>query len=218
VAKNSDNSDSLGASDASASEETKANKTVTQPSEQQSAPGKTFGDDGFRYPQLEFPATTKDLNTYNKSVSERIEKKYETLAKNVHFYLAYLFLETGDFRNAVKHGELVLKQYEGRLLKKTQFTVMQYLAEAYCMLDEEDKALKMLDGAQAIMEAGRSRAEEDQKLTVEMLTTKLMHGDKLPTRTIVGMNRAAILLCTGDLIGAKTQLNQLLNDQNLRVV
>ena len=52
----------------------------------------------------------------------------------MHFYLTYLFLEIGDYRNAVKHGETVLKNYAGRLLKKTQFTVMQYLGEAYCML------------------------------------------------------------------------------------
>ena len=46
---------------------------------------------------------------------DRIETKYESLTKNVHFYLAYLFLETGDYRNAVKHGETVLNAYEGRL-------------------------------------------------------------------------------------------------------
>ena len=69
-------------------------------------------------------------------MKQRIEKKYETLMKNAHFYLAYLFLETGDYRNAVKHSEIMLRNYEGRLLKKTQFTVMQYLAEAYCMLGQ----------------------------------------------------------------------------------
>jgi len=32
------------------------------------------------------------------------------------------------------------------------------------------------------------------------------------------MNKAAIMLCQGDLVAAKTQLNELLDDQNLRVV
>ena len=149
---------------------------------------------------------------------ERVELKYETLTKNVHFYLTYLFLETGDFRNAVKHGEIVLKYYEGRLVKKTQFTVMQYLAEAYCMLAQHEKAIQMLDDAQSLMNAGRSRAEEDTKLTVEMLTNKLIHGDKLASKTIIQMNKAAIMLCQGDLISAKNQLDEILEDQNLKVV
>lgn len=72
---------------------------------------------------------------------------------------------------------------------------MQYLAEAYCMLNQHAQALSMLDEAQKLMEEGRSRAEEDTKLTVEMLTDKLIHGEKLPTKTIVQMNKAAIMLC-----------------------
>lgn len=51
-------------------------------------------------------------------------KKYFGLVKNVHFYLSYLFLEVGDYRNCISHGEQLLKQYENRLHKKTQFTVM----------------------------------------------------------------------------------------------
>ena len=35
------------------------------------------------------------------------------------------------------------------------------------------------------MTDGRSRADEDTKLTVEMLTNKLVHGDKLATKTII---------------------------------
>ena len=68
------------------------------------------------------------------------------------------------------------------------------------------------------MDEGRSRAEEDTKLTVEMLSNKLRHGDKLSTKTIVQMNKAAIMLCQKDLIGAKAQLDDLLDDQNLRVI
>jgi hypothetical protein len=68
------------------------------------------------------------------------------------------------------------------------------------------------------MDEGRSRSEEDTKLTVEMLTTKLVHGGKLSTKTIVQMNKAAIMLCQGDLIAAKNQLDDLLEDENLRVI
>jgi len=62
---------------------------------------------------------------------------------------------------------------------------MQYLAEAYCMLAQHEKAIQMLDDAQTLMNAGRSRAEEDTKLTVEMLTNKLIHGEKLASKTII---------------------------------
>ena len=62
---------------------------------------------------------------------------------------------------------------------------MQYLAEANCMLGKYNHALASLDEAQQLMEEGRSRTEEDTKLTVEMLTTKLIHGGKLSTKTIV---------------------------------
>jgi hypothetical protein len=43
----------------------------------------------------------------------------------------------------------------------------------------------MLEDAQTFMNDGRSRAEEDIKLSVEMLTNKLIHGDKLATKTII---------------------------------
>ena len=48
----------------------------------------------------------------------------------MHFYLAYLCLETSDYQGAIRHSEIVLRKFEGRITKKTQFTVMQYLAEA----------------------------------------------------------------------------------------
>lgn len=220
IAKGSDGADHMMGGSTTEESKTSGGKRGNQSAraEPASAGSKAFGGDGFKYPQLDFPATHDDLNSYNKGVRERIEKKYETLTKNVHFYLCYLFLETGDFRNAVKHGELVLRNYEGRLLKKTQFTVTQYLAEAYCMLEEHPRALELLDEVQAAMEEGRPRAQEDTKLTVEMLTDKLVHGEKLSTKTIVQMNKAAIMLCQGDLVAAKNQLNELLEDQNLRVV
>lgn len=108
---------------------------------------KQFGDEGFKFSTLEFPTTHEDLASYNTTVKERVEKKYETLTKNVHFYLCYLFLETGDYRNAIKHGRILLDTFEGRLLKKTRFTAMQYLAESLCMLGRYSEALEMLDEA-----------------------------------------------------------------------
>ena len=116
VAKSSDGSEFTN-NDA---EESKAGKKGAAAAPSSST---TYGDDGYKYPQLDFPATHEDLASYNAGVKERIEGKYSSLIKNVHFYLSYLFLETGDYRSAVRHGETVLKNYEGRLTKKTEFTV-----------------------------------------------------------------------------------------------
>ena len=86
------------------------------------------------------------------------------------------------------------------------------------MLGQGQKALETLEEAQCCMEQGRPRAEEETKLNVEMLTDKLIHGDKLSTKTIVQMNKAAVMLCQGDILAAKTQLDELLEDTNLTVI
>ena len=82
-----------------------------------------YGDDNYKYQLPDFPSTHDDLSAYNKGVEQRIKKKYETLIKNVHFYLCYLFLEVNDYRNSIKHGE-ILRTYSGRLSTKTTFTVL----------------------------------------------------------------------------------------------
>lgn len=153
VAKSNDSSDQLiggaeAATSTSASEQSKRDKAEEESKKAQ----KAYGEDGYRYPTLDFPATQESLNEYNTSVTQRIESKYETLIKNVHFYLAYLCLETSDYQGAVRHSEIVLKKFEGRITKKTQFTVMQYLAEAQCMLGQNQKALETLEEADNCME------------------------------------------------------------------
>ena len=86
------------------------------------------------------------------------------------------------------------------------------------MLGQSNKALETLKEAQNCMEQGRPRSEEETKLNVEMLTDKLIHSEKLSTKTIVQMNKAAVMLCQGNLPGAKNQLDELLEDQNIRVI
>ena len=105
--------------DSTAAEESKTSSSKNNASNVANGSGKNFGEDGYRYPSLEFHTSQDDLVHYNQSVRERVEVKYETLTKNVHFYLTYLFLEVGDFTNALKHGQIVLKSYEGRIAKKT---------------------------------------------------------------------------------------------------
>ena len=82
----------------------------------------------------------------------RIEKKYETLIKNVHFYLCYLFLEIQDFKNCLKHGEILISQFSGRLTSKTQFTVYQYMGEANCMLGNYDEAMANIEESEQLDE------------------------------------------------------------------
>lgn len=131
VAKSNDSGDQLIGGEESKAAATSTSNANTEESKKAT---KTYGEDGYKYPTLEFPATQEALNEFNASVVHRIESKYETLIKNVHFYLAYLCLETSDYQGAIRHSEIVLKKFEGKITKKTRFTVMQYLAEAHCML------------------------------------------------------------------------------------
>ena len=126
VAKSNDSGDQLiggaeeskhaAATSTSASEHSKRDKADEESKKAQKAQ-KAYGEDGYRYPSLDFPATQDSLNEYNASVVQRIESKYETLIKNVHFYLAYLCLETSDYQGAVRHSEIVLRKFEGRITK-----------------------------------------------------------------------------------------------------
>ena len=94
-------------------------------------------------------------------------------------------MEIGDYRNSVKHGMTLLNDYAGRLLPKTHFTALLYLGEANCMLGNYSEALKLLDQADKIMQRLAEGRRDPPKLSVEMLATKLVHGEHLEARTIV---------------------------------
>ena len=94
VAKSNDGSDQIIGGSA---EEAKTATSSAQQNEDAKKNQKAYGEDGYRYPNLDFPASQDGLAAYHASVVERIESKYETLIKNVHFYLAYLCLETTDY-------------------------------------------------------------------------------------------------------------------------
>lgn len=99
VAKSNDGSDQLigGATEEAKSSATSATSSAQQNEEAKKQSQKAYGEDGYRYPSLDFPASQESLTAYHASVVDRIEAKYETLIKNVHFYLAYLCLETADY-------------------------------------------------------------------------------------------------------------------------
>jgi len=72
------------------------------------------------------------------------EKKYNTLVRNIYFYLCFVSLELSDYAGCIRNGNELLKKFAGKLTAKTEFTIKQYLAEAYCMLGMSKEALKLL--------------------------------------------------------------------------
>ena len=60
-----------------------------------------YGDDAYTYPVLDVPS---NLNQFNQQHKSQIEKKYQTLVKNIYFYLAYVCLELNDYTGCVRNG------------------------------------------------------------------------------------------------------------------
>jgi len=185
-------------------------------------------DEGkYVYPLPEFPTTHTSLTDFNKDVKSRIEKKYETLIKNVHFYLCFAFLEIGDYINCIKHGSTLLDTFGGRLSDNTEFTTVQYLAEAHCMLGEPAKALGYLDKGSDVAkkecgDEGNSDISakdlEKHGHKVEQMANRSILSDKLDKMTISLMNKTAVHLCNGDLMGAKDELDKLLMRKEVQLV
>lgn len=65
------------------------------------------------------------------SIAKRIDEKYEGLKKNIHFNLCYLYLAINDYTNAIKHANILKRNFN--LNPQADFILRQYLAEAYCM-------------------------------------------------------------------------------------
>lgn len=66
-----------------------------------------------------------------QSIATKMDEKYYTLKKNVYLHLCYLFLINYDYQNAIKHGNFLQRNFT--LSPQGDFTLKQYLAEAYCM-------------------------------------------------------------------------------------
>jgi hypothetical protein len=136
------------------------------------------------------------------------ETKYETLSKNVLFYLSYVSLEINDFAGCIRYANELLSRFEGRLSQKTEFTVKQYLAEAYCMQGMTKEALKVLS----------DKVVTDQALEVTTNSLQLQSVDKITPQTIVMLNQIAVKYCANDILGAKDSLDQLLTSLELKLV
>lgn len=120
------------------------------------------------YPLPDFPASQDALTKYKKDIETKINLKYETLSKNVHLHLCYAFLMTYDYRNAIKHGTILIKQF--KVNQKTEFTVLQYLAEAYCMLGDASKAQENLTKSAELTDG--STLNRETMFKIEQLANK----------------------------------------------
>ena len=92
---------------------------------------------------------------------------------------------------------------------------MQYLAEAYCMNGNYQESLSYIEDSENLTQQSD---DDSTKLTVQTLADNLILGDKLTPKTTAAMNKASILLCAGDLEGAKQQLDLLLAEENLNLI
>ena len=66
------------------------------------------------------------------------------MVKNIYFYLAFTSLELNDYAGCIRNGNELLRRFQGKLTQKTEFTINQYLVEAYCMLGMSKEAMKLL--------------------------------------------------------------------------
>lgn len=92
------------------------------------------------YPQVADQETQSDAE-----IRTSILHSYRSLSKNLLYYLSYTFLVAGDHCNCVKYGLELLNQ-KLPLTAQTDFTLRQYLAEAFSMLGKYDEAIQVLAG------------------------------------------------------------------------
>lgn len=79
-------------------------------------------------------------------------------------------------------------------------------------------ALALIEDSDQLQKTNSKQDEESSKLKVQTLADNLILGDKLTQKTTLSMNKASILLCAGDLHGAKQQLDKLLADEDLNLI
>jgi len=63
-----------------------------------------------------------------------------------------------------------------------------------------------------------SNEDSTSKLEVQTLADNLVLAEKMTPTTVAAMNKASILLCAGDLRGAKEQLDVLLQKEDLNLI
>jgi len=57
----------------------------------------------------EFPQNQAELGHLKQTISDKIDRKYEILKKNINLHLCYLYLMTYDYGNVIKTGNGILR-------------------------------------------------------------------------------------------------------------
>jgi hypothetical protein len=57
----------------------------------------------------ELPESQEALDKFIEGIRSGIEKQYETLIKNAHQYLCYMYLMTYNYVKCIEHGKKLLK-------------------------------------------------------------------------------------------------------------
>jgi hypothetical protein len=117
------------------------------------------------------------------------EKKYLTLKKNVNLQLCYVYLMTYDYVNVIKTGNHIIRNLQPN--SKTRYQVMQYLAEAYCMVGQTNQALECLRSE------GVALMDPETKLGFDNLANGLRETTPVSVKTISTLNQSAVHLCAG---------------------
>jgi hypothetical protein len=98
-------------------------ETPQQSKKDSDGKSEAYGEDGWQYPTMDCPQSQQQINQYNQSHKSQVEKKYQTMVKNIYFYLCYTHLELNDYAGCIRNGNELLKRFSGKLLVKTEFTV-----------------------------------------------------------------------------------------------
>jgi tetratricopeptide (TPR) repeat protein len=160
-------------------------------------------------------------------------KKYDNLIKNAHQYLSYMFLISENYYKCIDHASKLLK-FE-QVAASSRYNAHMYLAEAKCMLGQFSASLGHLDEAErSSQEAQGSAADPGQsegiKQIVSMVELRfrtikvlkegkgivqpqdLSPEDKLTVKIINKLNRAVVELCAGNMLKARTLLDEVINN------
>jgi tetratricopeptide (TPR) repeat protein len=183
----------------------------------------------------QLPQTKDELEKYEKEIRTQVYKKFDSLIKNTHQYLSYLYLITYNYRKCIEHGEKLLEF--DNCAPSTRYNAHLYLAEAKCMIGQFQEALGHLDEAENVSEqvlAPNSDASEAHiknfvnKVEVKFRTIKVnkhtrpqpgqaplssANVDEFLTPKIINkLNRCVIETCSGNLEKARSLFDEVVTN------
>ena len=100
------------------------------------------------------PQTQSEYEDYVTEIRASVTKKYESLIKNAHQYLCYMYLITYNYNKCIEHGKKLIKL--GNLATSTTYNVHCYMAEATCMIGQFKDAMTHLDEAENVSDVMHS--------------------------------------------------------------